>query len=287
MRIHIRMKKGEGGERSRIGRSMGKSKDSSRLHIGMATIFFFSLFPIFQVLNLPPSLSCIHHWPFNILKRRRPGVKWKVKNIREQFWDDQSKCFMSGSERKKEREREKRLSLTPIPSHQVKKKKKKIPRDSLFSGVLVNYRVRRFGSFHPSKMKRGKKRRVVQTFFLFPRRRRLDLVLSVIQLRDRRLSSVCVRHYKPAKCWQFSLRRLAEKRWRRTQIPAVIQFRSTLYILCNNNNNDPRQLGDGEKKNSIDHFWRLHTHKASRQPLCSISQWILSQTGRRIIKRAP
>jgi hypothetical protein len=115
-------------------------------------------------------------------------------------------------------------------------------------------------------MKRGKKkRRVVQTFFLFlfSRRQRLDfIVLSVIQLRDRRLSSVCVRHYKPAKCWQFSLSRLAEKRWRRTQIPAVIQFRSTLYILCNNNNNnDPRQLGDGETKKFDWPFLAFaHTH---------------------------
>jgi hypothetical protein len=143
------------------------------------------------------------------------GEEYSRVNVRI---ENQSKCFMSGSERKKERMREREKNgFLFLPFHLIKsKRRRRKSRGTLFSGVLVNYRVRRFGSFHPSKMKRGKKkRRVVQTFFLFlfSRRRRLDfIVLSVIQLRDRRLSSVCVRHYKPAKCWQFSLSRLAEKR---------------------------------------------------------------------------
>jgi hypothetical protein len=57
VRIHLRMKKGEGGGRSGIGRSMGNLKIAS---LGCTSAWqrsFFSFFPIFQVLNLPPSLS--------------------------------------------------------------------------------------------------------------------------------------------------------------------------------------------------------------------------------------
>jgi hypothetical protein len=70
-------------------------------------------------------------------------------------------------ERKREREKNGFLFL---PFHLIKsKRRRRKSRGTLFSGVLVNYRVRRFGSFHPSKMKRGEKQRDAsfKHFFFF------------------------------------------------------------------------------------------------------------------------
>lgn len=96
---------------------------------------------------------------------------------------------VSGRERKKERERKTAFFLSfPFSSHQVKKKKK-IPRDSLFR-CLSELSGSAFRLLSSEQDETGEKETRRSNIFSFlPRHRRLDfIVLSVIQLRDRRLS---------------------------------------------------------------------------------------------------